>query len=462
MNNSTKKMTFWSIVFLTINSIIGTGIFLSPGGVSKQAGSFAPFIYICAAIFAAVLAVTFAAASKYVVRNGAAYSYTKAAFGDNAGLFIGVTRFVSSGIAWGVMATGVVKNVLSILGLNDKDSIQVTIGFLVLMLILLFINLKGTAFLTIISNLSTIGKMAALGITIIAGFIIIVTTGQNHMHEIDALTDASGKAFISKMNSTIFVTAVISAFYAFTGFESVASGASDMENPEKNLPRAIPLAIGIIAAIYFGIVFVAMMINPVALVTSKDVVVLAAVFHNRLIKGIIVLGALVSMFGINVAASFHTPRVCEAMAKDGIMPSIFAKRNSKDIPLNAFILTAALAIIIPMSFRYDMQGIMIISFIARFAQFIIVPLSVIVFFLGKQKEDIIDAQKNVITDVIFPALSVVLTLILLYKFNWKGQFSLSNANGTESLNWYAIIAMLIGYVVLPIVAYFYSKKQHLK
>lgn len=287
------------------------------------------------------------------------------------------------------MATGVVKNVLSILGLNDKDSIQVTIGFLFLMLILLFINLKGTAFLTIISNLSTIGKMAALGITIIAGLIIIVTTGQNHMHEIDALTDASGKAFISKMNSTIFVTAVISAFYAFTGFESVASGASDMENPEKNLPRAIPLAIG-------------------------------------------------------------------------IMPSIFAKRNSKDIPLNAFILTAALAIIIPMSFRYDMQGIMIISSIARFAQFIIVPLSVIVFFLGKQKEDIIDAQKNVITDVIFPALSVVLTLILLYKFNWKGQFSLSNANGTESLNWYAIIAMLIGYVVLPIVAYFYSKKQHLK
>ena len=41
-----KKMKFWSIVFLTINSIIGTGIFLSPGGVTKQAGSMAPFIYL--------------------------------------------------------------------------------------------------------------------------------------------------------------------------------------------------------------------------------------------------------------------------------------------------------------------------------------------------------------------------------------------------------------------------------
>ena len=41
-----KKIGFWSIVLLTINAIIGTGIFLSPGGVAKLSGSLAPFIYI--------------------------------------------------------------------------------------------------------------------------------------------------------------------------------------------------------------------------------------------------------------------------------------------------------------------------------------------------------------------------------------------------------------------------------
>ena len=76
-----KKLGFWSIVLLTINSIIGTGIFLSPGGVAKSAGSLAPVLYICAAIFAAVLAVTFAAASKYVNKSGAAYAYTRGAQG---------------------------------------------------------------------------------------------------------------------------------------------------------------------------------------------------------------------------------------------------------------------------------------------------------------------------------------------------------------------------------------------
>ena len=456
-----KKMKFWSIVFLTINSVIGTGIFLSPGGVTKQAGSMAPFIYLCAAVFAAVLAVTFAAASKYVVKNGAAYSYAKAAFGANTGMFIGVTRYVSASIAWGVMATGVVKNALSILGMDSKNLVNVTIGFLVLMLILFIINVKGTAFLTLISDLSTAGKVAALAITIVAGIVIIIMTGENHITDVDMLKNAEGGALIPEMDATMFVTAVISAFYAFTGFESVASGASDMENPEKNLPRAIPLAIGIIAVIYFGIVLVAMMINPVALVQSDEVVILAAVFGNKILRGIIIIGALISMFGINVASSFHAPRVCEAMAKDGVLPAFLGKRNSKDIPLNAFILTAALAIVVPMSFMYDMQGIMIISSIARFAQFIIVPLGVIVFFMGKQKEEIIDAKKNVITDVILPIISVALTVLLLYKFNWKGQFSVTGEDGVAHLNWYAITAMIIGYVILPIVAYFHlnSKKK---
>ena len=456
-----KKMKFWSIVFLTINSVIGTGIFLSPGGVTKQAGSMAPFIYLCAAVFAAVLAVTFAAASKYVVKNGAAYSYAKAAFGANTGMFIGVTRYVSASIAWGVMATGVVKNALSILGMDSKNLVNVTIGFLVLMLILFVINVKGTAFLTLISDLSTAGKVAALAITIVAGIVIIIMTGENHITDVDMLKNAEGGALIPEMDATMFVTAVISAFYAFTGFESVASGASDMENPEKNLPRAIPLAIGIIAVIYFGIVLVAMMINPVALVQSDEVVILAAVFGNKIIRGIIIIGALISMFGINVASSFHAPRVCEAMAKDGILPAFLGKRNSKDIPMNAFILTAVLAIVVPMSFMYDMQGIMIISSIARFAQFIIVPLGVIVFFMGKQKEEIIDAKKNVITDVVLPIISVALTVLLLYKFNWKGQFSVTGEDGVAHLNWYAITAMIIGYVILPIVAYFHlnSKKK---
>lgn len=456
-NQNNEKMKFWSIVLLTINSIIGTGIFLSPGAVAKLVGSKAAMIYLAAAAFAAVLAVTFAAASKYVVKSGAAYAYSKAAFGDEVSSYVGITRVVSASIAWGVMATGVVKTTLSIFGKDSSDMKTVTIGFITLMLILLIINLIGTKLLTLISNISTIGKVGALTITIIAGICILIFSGGSHIEEMNLLKDADGNNLIPTFTTSVFVTALIGAFYAFTGFESVASGSADMEEPEKNLPRAIPLAIVIIACIYFGIVFVSMYIDPVAMVTSKEPVVLASIFKNQLLQKIIVIGALMSMFGINVAASFHTPRVFEAMANEKQIPEFFAKRTKGGLPLTSFLLTAIIAVVIPLVFNYNMSGIIIISSISRFVQFIIVPLAVISFFYGKNKEEVLQANKSFMMDVIVPIIALLLTVLLLVKFNWAQQFSNKLDDGTTTLNIKAVVSMVIGYVILPICLRIYMR-----
>ena len=456
-NQNNQKMNFWSIVLLTINSIIGTGIFLSPGAVAKLVGRKAAMIYLAAAAFAAVLAVTFAAASKYVVKSGAAYAYSKAAFGDEVSSYVGITRVVSASIAWGVMATGVVKTTLSIFGKDSSDMKTVTIGFITLMLILLIINLIGTKLLTLISNISTIGKVGALTITIIAGICILIFSGGSHIEEMNLLKDADGNNLIPTFTTSVFVTALIGAFYAFTGFESVASGSADMEEPEKNLPRAIPLAIVIIACIYFGIVFVSMYIDPVAMVTSKEPVVLASIFKNQLLQKIIVIGALMSMFGINVAASFHTPRVFEAMANEKQIPEFFAKRTKGGLPLTSFLLTAIIAVVIPLVFNYNMSGIIIISSISRFVQFIIVPLAVISFFYGKNKEEVLQANKSFVMDVIIPIIALLLTVLLLVKFNWAQQFSNKLDDGTTTLNIKAVVSMLIGYVILPICLRIYMR-----
>ena len=456
-NQNNQKMNFWSIVLLTINSIIGTGIFLSPGAVAKLVGSKAAMIYLAAAAFAAVLAVTFAAASKYVVKSGAAYAYSKAAFGDEVSSYVGITRVVSASIAWGVMATGVVKTTLSIFGKDSSDMKTVTIGFITLMLILLIINLIGTKLLTLISNVSTIGKVGALTITIIAGICILIFSGGSHIEEMNLLKDAEGNNLIPTFTTSVFVTALIGAFYAFTGFESVASGSADMEEPEKNLPRAIPLAIVIIACIYFGIVFVSMYIDPVAMVTSKEPVVLASIFKNQLLQKIIIIGALMSMFGINVAASFHTPRVFEAMANEKQIPEFFAKRTKGGLPLTSFLLTAIIAVVIPLVFNYNMSGIIIISSISRFVQFIIVPLAVISFFYGKNKEEVLQANKSFVMDVIIPIIALLLTVLLLVKFNWAQQFSNKLDDGTTTLNIKAVVSMVIGYVILPICLRIYMR-----
>ena len=176
MNEKTgDKLGFWSIVLLAINAIIGSGIFLTPGSVVQQAGSKALIVYFIAAIFASILAVSFAAASKYVTKSGAAYAYSKAAFGEKVGFYMGVLRYFSASVAWGVMAVGVIKSTISIFGGDPNKALNVTVGFLILMAIITIINLFGQRVLKWVMNLATIGKLAALVLIIIAGVILLIT-----------------------------------------------------------------------------------------------------------------------------------------------------------------------------------------------------------------------------------------------------------------------------------------------
>lgn len=450
-----KKFGFWSIVLLTINSIIGTGIFLSPAGVVKVAGTYTPLIYILAGAFAIILAITFASAAKYVSKNGSAYAYSKTAFGDNVGYYVGITRFVAGSIAWGVMATAVVRTTIGIFAGSEAATMtNITIGFLILMGILLTIVFSGSFITKIASNVSTVGKVTALVVAVVAGFFVFLKTGQNHFYEINLATDAAGDLVVKPMDVTVFVGALLSAFYAYTGFESVASAASEMESPEKNLPKAIPLAIGIITLIYVSVVSIAMVINPEALLNSNEAVILASAFENPMVKNIIVYGAVISMFGINIAAAFGTPRIFDAMAEEGQLPEMLSKKTKRGVPLFAFIITAAMAIVVPMAFQYNMRGIMIISSVSRFIQFLVVPLAVILFFYDRNKQPKIEtAKKMFFTDVIIPVIAFAASVFLMYKFSWGKQFSMVNAAGETVMNYYALGAMFVGYIVLPLVLF---------
>ncbi len=461
-NRESDKLGFWSIVFLAINAIIGSGIFLTPGSVVQQAGSKALIAYFIAAIFAAILAVTFAAAAKYVTKSGAAYAYSKAAFGDKIGFYMGVLRYFSASVAWGVMAVGVVSSTISIFGGNSEDFGTVTIGFIVLMALITIINLFGQRVVKWVMNLATIGKLAALILIIVAGVVLLISTGaSSHLNEVDQITQ-NGQKIVPTLTTTSFVMAIVSAFYAFTGFESVASGSEDMKDPEKNLPRAIPLAILVIALVYIGVVAVAMVLDPKALMTTKQVVAVAAIFKNEILRDVILVGALVSMFGINVASSFNAPRILEAMARENQMSKALTKRTKNNFPIRTFFISVVLAILIPMAFQYNMVNLITLSAMVRFLGFIVVPLAVIRFYRGKgiDKENILDADKNVLTDIVMPVLSIALVVFLLIEYNWKTQFGIINTQGQfVGINWYAIAMMIFGFIILPLLMSWISRLE---
>ena len=453
------KLGFWSIVLLAINSIIGSGIFLTPGSVVSQAGSKSLVVYLIAAIFAAILAISFSAAAKYVTKSGASYAYSKAAFGNNVGFYVGILRYFSASVAWGVMAVGVIKSTISIFGGNPDSVMNVTIGFLVLMLLITIINLFGQKFVKFVMNIATAGKLFALILIIAAGVVLLITTGASHnLAMVDQITQ-NGHKIVPTLTTTGFVMAIVSAFYAFTGFESVPSGSDDMQEPEKNLPRAIPLAIFVIAAIYIGVVAVGLVLNPKALMTTKQVVAISAIFDNEILRDVILVGALVSMLGINVASSFNAPRILEAMAREKQLPSSLTKRTKNNFPIRTFFISEALAILVPLAFQYNMVNLITLSAMVRFLGFIIVPLAVICFYFGKNKEQVLPAPKNVWTDVVIPILSIIVVIFLLVKYNWQAQFGIIKNGQVVGINWYAILMMVFGFIILPLLMFLFTKKK---
>lgn len=453
------KLGFWSIVLLAINSIIGSGIFLTPGSVVSQAGSKSLIVYLIAAIFAAILAISFSAAAKYVTKSGASYAYSKAAFGDNVGFYVGILRYFSASVAWGVMAVGVIKSTISIFGGNPDSVMNVTIGFLVLMLLITIINLFGQKFVKFVMNIATAGKLFALVLIIVAGVVLLLTTGASHnLAMVDQITQ-NGHKIVPTLTTTGFVMAIVSAFYAFTGFESVPSGSDDMQEPEKNLPRAIPLAIFVIAAIYIGVVAVGLVLNPKALMTTKQVVAISAIFDNEILRDVILVGALVSMLGINVASSFNAPRILEAMAREKQLPSSLTKRTKNNFPIRTFFISEALAILVPLAFQYNMVNLITLSAMVRFLGFIIVPLAVICFYFGKNKEQVLPAPKNVWTDIVIPILSIIVVIFLLVKYNWQAQFGIIKNGQVVGINWYAILMMVFGFIILPLLMFLFTKKK---
>ena len=457
--NAGDKLGFWSIVFLAINSIIGSGIFLTPGSVVSQAGSKALIVYLIAAIFASILAISFSAAAKYVTKSGASYAYSKAAFGDNVGFYVGILRYFSASVAWGVMAVGVIKSTISIFGGNPDKFLNVTIGFIILMLAVTVINLFGQKFVKLVMNMATAGKLAALILIIVAGVVLLITTGASHsLSSVDQITQ-NGHKIVPALTTTGLVMAVVSAFYAFTGFESVASGSEDMQEPEKNLPKAIPLAILVIAAIYIGVVAVAMVLDPKALMTTKQVVAVSAIFKNDILRDVILVGALVSMLGINVASSFNAPRILEAMAREHQLPATLTKRTKNNFPIKTFFISEALAILVPLAFQYNMTNLITLSAMVRFLGFIIVPLAVICFYYGKNKQPILPAPKNVLTDIFVPILSIILVIFLLVKYNWQAQFGIIENGKVVGVNWYAIFMMIFGFIILPLFMFWFSRKE---
>ena len=423
-----SKFGFWSIVLLGINSIIGSGIFLLPNQAYALSGAFSLVVVLFDAVLAMSLALCFAEASGRFHRNGGPYIYARAAFGNFIGFEVGFMKAAISIIAWAAMANGFATALSAVVPvLNDpfyKNAI-----IILLMGSLGLINVLGVQVSKIINNIVTVGKLLPLLLFIAVGLFYVNAGNFAPMLP----TGAAAETFS-------FGAAALLIFYAFTGFEAIAEAAEDMENPQRNIPRAIMVVMGLVSLFYFLILAISIgVLGPDLANTKTPIATAAAVFLGSAGGFLVTAGTLVSIGGINLASSFLTPRVIVAIADDHMLPLVFSRYSRFGTPYVAILFATVVGILIALSGSFTTLAA--ISVVSRFAQYVPTCLAILVL---RRKDPEHPSTLSVPWGPVIPVVAILVSLWLLVQADAQK------------------ILIGLGGLIIAMPFYFIMKKQYLQ
>lgn len=283
-----SKIGFLSIILLGFNAIVGSGIFLLPNQAMKLIGPTSLFVILFDAFLAVTIALCFAEMGGIFKKNGGPYVYTREAFGSFAAFEVGIMTYAICVIAWATMAVGF-TTALSVFWPGADKGVTKDILVTAFIIALGILNILGVNFTKIIMNIATVGKIIPLVIFIVIGVFFMKINNFTPM--LPHGTYISGS----------FGAAALLIFFAFTGFESIALAAEDMENPSKNIPRAIIIVMILVSAVY--ILIQAVSIGVLGSALANDVTPVATASSRFLGSGggiLVSLGILVSIIGLSL------------------------------------------------------------------------------------------------------------------------------------------------------------------
>ncbi len=314
------------LIAITINSVIGAGIFGLPSKAAALVGANSLFAFIGCAVVVALIVFCFAEVSSRFAATGGAYLYAKEAFGSVVGFEVGW-------LFWLVRITAFATNcnlLVNYLGLPKEGFARIgVIAAVVLALTALnFVGVKSSARMI---NLFTVGKLVPLFAFAIVGLFFIEPANIN---------------FTADVESNSFANTILILVYAFTGFEMAVVPSGEMKNPRKILPFALLISIAIIALLYILIQLVCIGTLPELAASERPLADAAGKFLGTFGSSFIIVGAVISISGNLNSLLLSASRVPFAMAEQKELPQILTRTHENyKTPYISLFLTAIVMLI---------------------------------------------------------------------------------------------------------------------
>jgi basic amino acid/polyamine antiporter, APA family len=301
----------WSLAALTVNCIIGSGVFGLPSVLANLLGRASVVAVVVAAVGMAVIMGCFAEVASRFAHTGGPYLYAQEAFGRFMGIQV-------AWLVWFVRLTACAANAnlfVTYLGEFWPQSTRSAMKLAILTLligILALINLRGVKVGTHVSTSFTVAKLASLMIVTLAGGFYLL-----------AHHPLPGNAGLSP-GASQWARAIVLLIFAYGGFEAALISAGEAKNPRRDLPFGLFAALITCAVIYGLIQWVVVGVLPDPAHSERPLADVARIVMGSGGAALTAAGALFSIYGYLSGNILATPRITFALAERSDFPSVFA------------------------------------------------------------------------------------------------------------------------------------------
>jgi APA family basic amino acid/polyamine antiporter len=301
------------LLLLFIGSVIGSGIFLTPGLILRQLNgsvAFSLLVWVVGGSLSLLGALTYAELSATNPEAGGLYCFIRDGFGRMAAFLYGWSLFlvIASGTI-AALARAFTRYLAEIIPLSATGATLVSV---LMIAVVTAVNVWGTRKSSDLQNWTTLVK--TLLIVVLSGFLL--SLGHHGGELASAMgTTQGGSALLSS-----FGLAMIAVLWAYEGWQFGTYSAGEVVDPQKSFPRAFLLGSLILVGLYL-IANVAYLIalGPVASTASDAIAATAAAAVLGPWAGkIIALAILISTFSATNSVVLTAPRVFYAMATDNL------------------------------------------------------------------------------------------------------------------------------------------------
>ena len=317
MSGSSSKMSVTQLTLLTALNMMGSGIIMLPTKLA-EVGTFSIVSWLVTAGGSTALAYAFAKCGMLSRNRGGMGGYAEYAFGKSGSFLANYAYCVSLLIANIAIAISAVGYAVALFGLKTTPFETCLLTILVLW-ICTVLNFKGAKITGLISNFTAWGVIIPVaGISVIGWFWFNPETYISAWNPHDLPTFDAISASISM------------TLWSFLGLESACANSESVDNPEKNVPKAVLGATIGVAVIYIlstnvaaGIVDNAELVKS----TAPFGLVFATMFNGTV--GQIVMGLMI----MSCSGSLLIARVFKSSADEGYFPKWFSKVTKDDAPV---------------------------------------------------------------------------------------------------------------------------------